>query len=515
MYIYRDTNESLQDTQLPAEALCIDGKWLEEEITGYRTLSTSGRDMLGRNLLLTDMTRRDGSFFRYRKFPERVIHVEFQILASDSEEYRAKFNRLNQLLNVEDAELIFADEPDKCFYGTPSEVYPPEPGLDNVKGAFDITCVDPYKYSREEFVVSGKAGNLQIDYQGAFPAYPILEALFPPTGLLGSCKYVAFVNDDNKVIKIGSTETSAESAETLVNTFFYSDPINLLYCNDDVYCGESLRAGNDETWAQNACSFFQEESYEITGDFYIENLADGKRMICPQDYGTGVGWHGPAVSYLLPAPSSGDSGSRNFGFSFLNRISVSDLEERGIFTATVNAIVDNVYVEVASFSLEKSEDGTAFDMHFSVNGERMRTVSTLFDSGKQVSIMKDGETITFLANGNVYTFYSEAVAELEASQIGFFFGSWADSEALTENGLVWARFTDGLVQLAENDVVSADCKNAEIYVNNVLRQDLGAIGNDWEEFMLVPGLNNIVAVVGKKAKRVSPSFRIRYREVYI
>ena len=109
----------------------------------------------------------------------------------------------------------------------------------------------------------------------------------------------------------------------------------------------------------------------------------------------------------------------------------------------------------------------------------------------------------------------KAVAELEASQIGFFFGSWADSEALTENGLVWARFTDGLVQLAENDVVSADCKNAEIYVNNVLRQDLGAIGNDWEEFMLVPGLNNIVAVVGKKAKRVSPSFRIRYREVYI
>lgn len=515
MYIYRDTNEPSQEEGLPAEALRIGGVWIEEEIEGYRTLNTSGRDMHGHELNFTKINRRDGSFYRYKRFPERVIHVEFQLLAASPEEYREKFNKLNQLLNVENAELIFADEQDKCFYGTPSEVYSPDPGRDSVKGAFDITCVDPFKYSREEFSVSGMAGILDVDYGGTFSAYPLLEVDFPKTGKNSSCGYVAFVNDENKIIQVGSADLAAEQkAETLVNTFFYSDPIHLIYCGTDIYCSDDLIAGNNEVWQMNACSFFLPEPISLTGSLSIGPDNEGGRMLSAEDHGSADGWHGPAITYSLSEAASGHVNRRDFGFSFLNRASIAELTERGIFTATINALIDDSFAEIASFSLIKNKDGNSFDMRLSVNGEIKKTISTGFESGTQVSIIKNGSVISFLADNQIFTFYDETVAELEAARIGFFFGAYPNYKSLFQNGLVWAKFSDGLVQLGDNDVLVADCKNAEIYVNNVLRQDLGAIGNDWEEFRLHPGSNSIVVVMDEDSE-ASPSFRIRYREVYV
>ena len=46
MYKFTDTIEQFTQEDLPAEAVNFDGKWIEEEIPGYRTLAVSGRELL-------------------------------------------------------------------------------------------------------------------------------------------------------------------------------------------------------------------------------------------------------------------------------------------------------------------------------------------------------------------------------------------------------------------------------------------------------------------------------------
>ena len=64
--------------------------------------------------------------------------------------------------------------------------------------------------------------------------------------------------------------------------------------------------------------------------------------------------------------------------------------------------------------------------------------------------------------------------------------------------------------------MEADCKNGEIRLNGVETPALGAMGNDWETFVLTPGLNQIGTSYSEWVeKEYKPSFKIRYREVFL
>ena len=52
MYKFIDTTESQDNTELPSEALCINGIYIENEIEGYRTLSVEGRELLNLKLAI-------------------------------------------------------------------------------------------------------------------------------------------------------------------------------------------------------------------------------------------------------------------------------------------------------------------------------------------------------------------------------------------------------------------------------------------------------------------------------
>ena len=67
-----------------------------------------------------------------------------------------------------------------------------------------------------------------------------------------------------------------------------------------------------------------------------------------------------------------------------------------------------------------------------------------------------------------------------------------------------------------NDSVVADCETGNIYRNGALEQGLGALGNDWEDFYLKPGINQIgTAHSDFVPEGYEPSFRVKYREVYL
>lgn len=239
MYDFIDVNEQA-GKKLPAEALQLNGEYIENIIDGYRTLQVSGREALSQELESYEVGIRDGSRLKSRRYPARTITITYQLLADSAEDFREKYNQLGRILNVEDAEMIFADEPDKFFRGTPEELGDVDPGRNNVVGEINFFCADPFKYSVIEYEAepSLDEGSVLIDYNGTYKSYPTLEASFYSedeasedgetveelTGA-GDCGYVAFFTEDEKIIQLGDpeeadAETAYEKSQTLINQKF-------------------------------------------------------------------------------------------------------------------------------------------------------------------------------------------------------------------------------------------------------------------------------------------------------
>lgn len=162
MYTFTDTTGTPGANALPVEAMSINGQYIEDLIEGYRTLTVTGRELFGASVDAYEVGNTPGAYFRGVKLPTRTITVQYQLLADDEADFREKFNMLNSILNVEQAQLIFADEADKFFVGTRASVGSVPAGVNNIKGTFEIFCADPYKYAVEtkSFTASANADGI-------------------------------------------------------------------------------------------------------------------------------------------------------------------------------------------------------------------------------------------------------------------------------------------------------------------------------------------------------------------
>ena len=206
LYNFTDTSNYNPGMNIPGEAVSIGGVVLENEIDGYRTLFVKGRESLSAEIKSTERGA-DGSVYHGKRYPERVITVGFQMLAKTDTDYRNKFNKLAQLLNVEQVQIIFNDEPDKFFIGTPGEVGEIEPGRNKVTGEFQIVCADPFKYSVDLKEVTTK--NTTIYYNGSFPADYIIEG---KAGADANIRWLSFCMNDNSIV-LGDLDVADDSSK--------------------------------------------------------------------------------------------------------------------------------------------------------------------------------------------------------------------------------------------------------------------------------------------------------------
>ena len=79
MYSFEDTQLVVtpQTPSLPAEAVSLNGTYLETIIKGYRTLYVKGRESLGTDLNTYSVGTADGEKVKGRKYPARVLTVGF------------------------------------------------------------------------------------------------------------------------------------------------------------------------------------------------------------------------------------------------------------------------------------------------------------------------------------------------------------------------------------------------------------------------------------------------------
>lgn len=240
MYNFRDVIENgVSESVLPSEALQINGEYIENLITGYRTLAVSGREALSPELATYETGIRDGAKLQSKRYPPRTIVIKYQLISETSEAFREAYNKLGGILDVEDAQLIFNDEQDKFYIGTPNAIGEVDAGLNAVVGEIEILCNDPFKYSIYEFEAEPSIDetSVLIDYNGTYKAYPTLEAEFynetevaedgETAGTLsgaGDCGYVAFFTEDEKIIQLGDPDEADGEAvaksQTLINQTF-------------------------------------------------------------------------------------------------------------------------------------------------------------------------------------------------------------------------------------------------------------------------------------------------------
>ena len=104
------------------------------------------------------------------------------------------------------------------------------------------------------------------------------------------------------------------------------------------------------------------------------------------------------------------------------------------------------------------------------------------------------------------------------------FDQYSSLPPLSYNGLYWVKFVknncdtwkDIPNKFSANDVVNIDCSKGDVFLNGLLTPALGALGNDWEEFYLQPGVNQIGASYSDWVQDAyAPTFKMRYREVFL
>ena len=542
MYSFVDTTESQGSVQLPSEALKLNGEYIENQIEGYRTLYVTGREILSQELTTYETGVRDGSNLSYRRYPSRIITVGYQLIAEDNDAFREAYNKLNALLDVEDAEMIFADEPDKFFRGTPSGAGDVDPGKNAVTSEIEFICTDPFKYSVEEYEASPVADDgttFVIEYNGTQKSYPAFEVSFADQdeseGTLtgnGDCGFVVFMNEDQKVIQVGEPEETDgetyEKSQTLVNQTF-----------------DKWDSSVTKNWAVNTGANTNPEAHKQMGSIKLTTYGSYQAITANSFGSYNNAWHGPTVTRIIPADATGEQGAINWQASWKQLMSISQntngSKEKGVFQCLLNNVSGSTITTVAAVAVWKSATGNKATIRFYVHGQKTVDVpidiswfnqyfgwtdtnpgSTRPVPKRTSTIQKKGDTITFNIAGIKRAFTSPAVADMEVHHMTFWFGQYGTATPLYTNGLIYAKFIkdncdtwqDIPNKFSANDVLMVDCESAQIYLNDIETPELGALGNDWDDFYLKPGTNQI-GVAWSDWTTNNPTFKIKYREAFL
>ena len=152
---------------IPSEALMINGRTIEEQISGYQTLTVTGRGPLPKKITAETPDGRDGQRFIEAYYTTRSIVVAYQIIADTAEDLIAKYSQLAAILGNNEFTFNFKDDPDWYYTGTISATSDLPVGVLAGNGSFTITCSDPHSYSTEKFALITNNGTVRDDCANA------------------------------------------------------------------------------------------------------------------------------------------------------------------------------------------------------------------------------------------------------------------------------------------------------------------------------------------------------------
>ncbi|QPC23089.1 phage tail family protein [Lacticaseibacillus paracasei subsp. tolerans] len=149
MYDFRETTPftGSDGNQHPAEAMLIDGQYIEDLIPGYSTLQVSGRELLSQSIEKQTIGKSDGEFIQYARNPSREIVVGYRLAAADNLSFRQAFYKLNSILHGDSHKVSFNDDPSKYWIATFSDIDDVPKGRNAITSSFTLFVPDGIAHS--------------------------------------------------------------------------------------------------------------------------------------------------------------------------------------------------------------------------------------------------------------------------------------------------------------------------------------------------------------------------------
>ncbi|MES5423272.1 distal tail protein Dit [Lacticaseibacillus paracasei] len=149
MYDFRETTPftGSDDNQRPAEAMLIDGQYIEDLIPGYSTLQVSGRELLSQSIEKQTIGKSDGEFIQYARNPSREIVIGYRLAAADNLSFRQAFYKLNSILHGDSHQVSFNDDPSKYWIATFSDIDDVPKGRNAITSSFTLFVPDGIAHS--------------------------------------------------------------------------------------------------------------------------------------------------------------------------------------------------------------------------------------------------------------------------------------------------------------------------------------------------------------------------------
>lgn len=528
--------------QATGEAVMVNGKFLELAIDGYTTVKTSGREGLSVDLDTFSVGSSDGETIKGSRYPAREIEVEFVVHGDSLPDMRKKLTHLNNILSVDDADFVFADEPDVFYTGKPVIDESTSDYKNAVKGKWKIYCAYPFKRSVElteltstsDATVGATSATFQFNYNGSYPARPILRAEFAAAksggdySEDGDCGFVAFLDADENIIQLGNPD--------VIDLDQYNKNATLINSSFDVLTGWT---------ASNVVVGSISDTFWNKGTGQTQNYAKPS-----------------GTASLTRTPSSG---AVNYEFDIVHRLCVSDASQTGTFEVRAK----NGATTVVGILISKNGNGTSGKVTYILNGnavgsdtidlsyynkhfgycqqipiyttevyyvrkgkkkiKKTRQVLSGYDysqSNLNTGWTKNGSTVTFSVGELAdRTFKCSAIASTVSTSVVIGFSGSLNTNAvhscamIQKAGVPFAQIPN---VFTAGDIVEADCNDANVVLYRKgssvghLEPQYGALGNDWEDFRIMPGTNVIRAVWSPWVNTsYKPTIKIIFNEVYL
>lgn len=246
MYDFRETTPftGSDDNQHPAEAMLIDGQYIEDLIPGYSTLQVSGRELLSQSIEKQTIGNSDGEFIQYVRNPSREIVVGYRLAAADNLSFRQAFYKLNDILHGENHQVSFNDDPSKYWLATLSDIDDVPKGRNAITSSFTLFVPDGIAHS----VATQTADNMP--YKDV-PVNLLTGTTVVNTGIIkAGSQGISGSSRDSVSIVGGETYTYSISMITMGHMGHSS--IAWLDANKNVI---SAQAGNNNPWTANGGRF--------------------------------------------------------------------------------------------------------------------------------------------------------------------------------------------------------------------------------------------------------------------
>lgn len=523
LYDFIDVTDFNNPATLPKEALSINGEYLENSVEGYRTLSTTGRELIGQEISSEVIGTRDGALFDYSRTPDRVITVRYQLKAKTAEEFREAYNKLNKIIRQPEAQLIFNDENDKYFIGTLQEVSAPDQGSNIVTGEFSFYCADPYKYAVNETVVNVTAGDDEVllSNDGTGDALINIEAT-----MSGDNGYIGGAIGDRAyqqgIVEQPDTITLEKSEVLMTAKNFVS--------------GNTTVSGVVPT-AINVDTIPDTNRFSLKSAPVIFTHASGMKTLRspePLVTDTNVIYLGGGLKWAIPNDSQNRVGATNWRFNTRFMVEQGKVRERGLLMAYVMA-ADNTIIARIIIDKNSMSDARTL-MRFRVNEKVAKefmystaaglaqadaTKITSLDHGR-IGIQKSGGVFTFTWHGGSFSYRDDSLANKVATQVAFYFGEWilpVGSSQFTSRDLIDFNFIKDNSTYAEDipnffadgDVWKLDSTANLSYINGSSTGIMRDIGS---QPLLLP-VGDHYCYLGYSSWATVPNWKVSYRKRWL